>query len=96
MGFSKPPGVPCPPNNPHCQGNEIPEMPIDNWVIATVIVILILIYTFYIMKPKLKITAAEMQKLKEIEKEVSLSWFDKVSTFLWGDKSFSWGELRGL
>lgn len=29
MGFSKPPGVPCPPNNPHCNGNA-PDVPLDN------------------------------------------------------------------
>lgn len=41
MAFSKPPGVPCPPNNPHCQGLEPPGASIENWIIVAVIVIAI-------------------------------------------------------
>lgn len=29
--------------------------------------------------------------MKTLEK-----FYDKVSTFLWGEKSFKWGELKGL
>lgn len=129
MGFSKPPGVPCPPNNPHCQG-EIPNVPIENYLFMAIIIVLITIYIFYIMKkkqentdimnviekgtecfrlqselmkkescsekPKVKITVAEIEKLNAISKEVNKSWFDQVSTFLFGAKSFKWGELKGL
>lgn len=95
MGFSKPPGVPCPPNNPHCHG-AIPDAPIENYLFMAIIVVLITIYTFYIMKPKVKITVSEIEKLNAISKEVNKSWFDQVSTFLFGAKGFKWGELKGL
>lgn len=29
MGFSKPPGVPCPPQNPHCNGEEPAQFSIN-------------------------------------------------------------------
>lgn len=49
------------------------------------------------MKTKVKITVDEFVKIHTIEQEVKkLSLFEKVSTFLWGEKSFRWGELKGL
>jgi len=80
------------PNNPHCTD----ALPIDNPILITASIILIIIYTFYIMKPKVKITVSEIDKMNAISKEVNRSWFDKVSTFLWGEKQFRWGELKGL
>jgi len=44
MGFSKPPGVPCPPNNPHC-GGDVPSVPIDSlYFIIAMVIIAILIF----------------------------------------------------
>jgi len=78
MSFGKPPGVPCPPNNPHCQG--LPEaLPIYNpyFIIFTIIAGIILIL--------IKLKIINMRTL-----------FNKLSTFLWGEKPFRWGELKGL
>lgn len=45
--FGKPPGVPCPPNNPHCQGNDVPSVPIDNiWFIAILFVLGISLFIY--------------------------------------------------
>lgn len=76
MGFSKPPGVPCPPNNPHCNG-ELPQaLPIENYYLAVIVIILICLYVFYKIKkkaekPKVKITVSEIEKLNQIYKEVN-------------------------
>lgn len=37
--FGKPPGVPCPPNNPHCNGNA-PDVPLDDpyFIIAMILI----------------------------------------------------------
>jgi len=43
MTFGKPPGVPCPPRNPHC-GDIIDKVTIDNWVWILIAVAGILIY----------------------------------------------------
>jgi len=44
--FKKPPGVPCPPRNPHCNGNA-PDVPLDNpYFIFIMIVIAILIIAY--------------------------------------------------
>lgn len=74
------------------------------------------------MKPKVKITVSEIEKINDISKEINhkkdfgKTWikfleihrisydnrskleniYDKLSTFLFGAKSFKWGELKGL
>lgn len=46
MAFDKPPGVPCPPRNPHCQG-DVPSVPLDNpYFILAMFVIAILIIAY--------------------------------------------------
>lgn len=47
--FNKPPGVPCPPNNPHCQG-DVPSVPIHSDILTFIIVDGILIYMLWIFK----------------------------------------------
>lgn len=49
MGFSKPPGVPCPPNNPHCQG-DVPSVPIQSDILTIILVLAILVYVLCIFK----------------------------------------------
>lgn len=79
MGFSKPPCVPCPPNNPHCQGLE----PVAASIESNLLTIILIIAGILLVLHALKII--NMKTL-----------FNKVSTFLWGEKSFKWGELKGF
>lgn len=53
MGFSKPPGVPCPPNNPHCQGN-VPSVSIQSDILTIILVVAIFAYVFWIFKNRIK------------------------------------------
>lgn len=51
MGFSKPPGVPCPPNNPHCQG--LPEaVSIQSDILTIILVVAIFAYVLWIFKKR--------------------------------------------
>lgn len=53
MGFSKPPGVPCPPNNPHCQG--LPEaVPIQSDILTIILVVAIFAYVLWIFRNRNK------------------------------------------
>lgn len=61
MRFSKPPGVPCPPNNPHCQGLEPIGVSIQSDLFTFILIVAIFIYSFiifrkYMLTPKYKIT----------------------------------------
>jgi len=44
--MSKPPNVPCPPRNPHCN-DIIDSVSIDNPVWAIAVVVLIIIYLIF-------------------------------------------------
>lgn len=79
MGFGKPPGVPCPPNNPHCQGLEPVAASIESNLLTTILIIAGIL---------LVLNALKLINMKTL--------FKKISTFLWGEKSFRWGELKGL
>lgn len=81
--------------NPH-RCKDVVGVSIENWALGLTISFLISILIFKRMKPKVKITVSEIEKLNAISKEVNRSWFDRFSTFLWGEKSFRWGELKGL
>lgn len=48
MGFSKPPGVPCPPSNPHCHG-DVPSASIDNPVFIQIMIIVAVLLILYII-----------------------------------------------
>lgn len=52
MGFGKPPGIPCPPNNPHCQGLEPIGASIQSDLFTLLIVAGILYYMLIIFKNK--------------------------------------------
>lgn len=82
MGFSKPPGVPCPPNNPHCQG-DIPSVNIDYPIFMVLLIILISIVVLH----KLKII-----KMKNIFE----NFYDSVTNLLSGGKSFATNELKSF
>lgn len=51
MGFSKPPGVPCPPHNPHCHGEAI-SASIQSDFLTILIVVGILVYMLIIFKKR--------------------------------------------
>lgn len=53
MGFSKPPGVPCPPRNPHCNGN-VPDVTIQSDILTIILVVAIFAYMFWIFKNRIK------------------------------------------
>jgi len=51
MPFSKPPGVPCPPNNPHCHG--LPEaVSIQSDLLTIILVVAIFFYVLWIFRKK--------------------------------------------
>lgn len=82
MGFSKPPGVPCPPNNPHCQGDVV-SASIDNPIFMVLLIILISIFILH--------------KLKRINmKNIFERFCDSVTNFLSGRKSFAPNELKSF
>lgn len=48
-------------------------------------------------KPKLNLTVEEFVKLNTYEQELEkTSLFDRISIYLWVEKPFAWGELKGL
>lgn len=48
-------------------------------------------------KPKLNLTVDEFVKIHTLEQELKKpSFFKRISAFIWGEKPFAWGELRGL
>lgn len=53
MGFSKPPGVPCPPNNPHCHG-DVPSVTIQSDILAIILAVAIFAYVFCIFRNRIK------------------------------------------
>lgn len=59
MGFSKPPGVPCPPHNPHCQGLEPVAASIDIPIFIIFAIVVISIYAYFVIKGKPKISKAD-------------------------------------
>lgn len=86
------------PNNPHCK--DVVSVPITNYPLSIIAVISILIVIYNRMKPKVKITVSEIEKLNAISKEVKKSLFerfyDSVGNFIGGGKSFSPKELMPL
>lgn len=59
MGFGKPPGVPCHPNNPHCQGLEPVAASIDNPIFIIFAIVVISIYAYFVIKGKPRISKAD-------------------------------------
>jgi phosphotransferase system glucose/maltose/N-acetylglucosamine-specific IIC component len=66
MGFSKPPGVPCPPNNPHCQG-DVPSVIIDSefWTYIGILIAVIIgsVFIYFYNKRKTKTSNWESKNI---------------------------------
>lgn len=78
MGFGKPPGVPCPPNNPHCQGLEPVGASIENYVLALLAFFLISIYVYFRIYPKHRFIVSSYLKSKLLFKDD-----DILVKFIW-------------
>lgn len=63
MGFSKPPGVPCPDPNKHC-GDDVVSVSIDNPYFISFAIVVVIIWAYFIIQ-KPKITFSFSFKLKK-------------------------------